>query len=62
MIELVGYNEKDDKYPCYLYWIKTATMSDMFSEGYIGITSNIHQRLSSHKGRLESRTDDISEK
>ena len=62
MIELVGYNEKDDKYPCYLYWIRTVTMSDMFSEGYIGITSNIHQRLSSHKGRLESRTDDISEK
>ena len=62
MIELMGYNEKDDKYPCYLYWIRAVGMSDMFSEGYIGITSNIHQRIRSHKGRLESCTDDISEK
>ncbi len=62
MIELVGYNEKDDKYPCYLYWIRTEDMTDMFSEGYVGITSNVKYRLSGHRLRLESRTEDISKK
>lgn len=60
MIELVGYEESDDEYPCYLYWIRTESMTDMFSEGYIGITSNVKSRLSGHRLRLENRTEDIS--
>ena len=60
MIELMGYEDSDDKYPCYLYWIRTESMTDMFSEGYIGITSNVKNRLGGHKLRLESRTGDIS--
>ena len=60
MIELVGYEESGDEYPCYLYWIRTESMTDMFSEGYIGITSNVKSRLSGHRLRLENRTEDIS--
>ena len=35
----------------YVYWVHSEEETDMFTEGYIGITNNIKGRLSKHKNK-----------
>ena len=37
-----------DKKPCYLYWIRRKSHTDITKEGYIGITYNFENRLRQH--------------
>lgn len=34
---------------CYVYWIRHPGHTDIFSQGYIGITYNFNKRMSRHK-------------
>lgn len=43
--ENIDFYDRD----CYVYWIKTETMTDMFREGYIGISVSPNARFSAHK-------------
>lgn len=37
---------------CCLYWIKTSEMSRIESEGYVGVTTNLKDRLNQHESNL----------
>lgn len=37
-----------------IYWIRTKEHSDMYSEGYIGVTRNLNRRIKTHKHLAEN--------
>jgi hypothetical protein len=42
-----------------LYWLRLPEHTDMFSQGYVGVTSHIEKRLRSHKHRFKSIWDKV---
>jgi hypothetical protein len=42
-----------------LYWLKAVEHTDMWSQGYVGVTSHIEKRLRSHKHRFKAMWDKI---
>ena len=42
-----------------LYWLRLPEHTDMFSEGYIGVSENIQKRIRSHKHRFKAIWDKI---
>lgn len=41
---------------CYLYWIRTEGMTDIFTEGYVGISHNPQNRFEQHKSNSRTNT------
>lgn len=62
MLKLIDYNILSEAQELYLYWIRSEDMKDMFSEGYVGVTTNVKHRHSGHRLRLETESTDISER
>jgi hypothetical protein len=42
-----------------LYWLRLPEHTDVFSQGYVGVTSQIEKRLRSHKHRFKSIWDKV---
>jgi hypothetical protein len=42
-----------------LYWLRLKEHTNVFNDGYVGVTSNFHRRLISHKHRFKDIWDDI---
>lgn len=42
-----------------LYWLRLREHNDMFSQGYIGVSCNLHRRIISHKHRFKAIWNDI---
>lgn len=42
-----------------VYWLHVSSEQDMFTEGYIGVTSNLKKRMRSHKHRYKNIWDNV---
>ena len=40
--------------PCWLYWIHRKSHTDIFTQGYVGITTNLTSRFTVHKSNLRN--------
>lgn len=41
---------------CYVYWIRSAGMADIFTEGYVGVSYYPHKRLRQHMRETRTET------
>ena len=41
---------------CWLYWIHRKTHTDIFTEGYVGVSTNVESRFSAHKSALRGKS------
>lgn len=46
----------EEEVSCYLYWIRTEEMTDIFTEGYVGITHNPSYRYQQHKSNAKTNS------
>ena len=52
MLKLINPDTSPESQELYLYWIRSESMKDMSSEGYIGVTTNVKNRFGANVTRF----------